>query len=259
MISIACYDGDVQKSQVFKIGPVFETKPTCVLAGFDIYAGLQKNLDVFPLRSSRFSLLVSLRSTSFGYSTLRTAFAFASNFSDNCLLSVVDLPYRWNALAQTEPPSANEIAAEIDKLSSEVWRRIDNVASEFSNLRFDRIKWTDLCAMTPEWIKIECERAFDKNGPFSKYLKTATRFVFANRLPVIDPNIAARFLVEELPVLCWLYYASPTQYIDLYPGRPFIFFRILENKGFKTELPHLTKMSTGWRRFIHVDISQKRC
>ena len=72
----------------------------------------------------------------------------------------------------------------------------------------------------------------------------------------MDLNVAARFLVEELPVLCWLYYASPTQHIDLYPGQPFFFFRSLEKGGFRAELPRISELAAGARKFIHVDIRQ---
>jgi hypothetical protein len=259
MISFLRYsDKAVQELRVQTSRPVLETVPTFRLGDFDIYAGQNVSHSEFPPPNSSFCLLISLRSTAFGYATLRHAFSLVSRFSNSCLVSVVDSPYCWNALAQPQAPSRSEAIIEIERLSSEVWRRIENVTKEFPRLNFIKQKWSDLSASTPQWIKDEFENAFSLNGEFADCIKTATQSVFETKSSITDLNIAARFLVEELPVLCWLYYVHSTQHIDLYPGQPFMFFRTLESGGFKTELPCISHLAAGARKFIHVDIRRSK-
>jgi hypothetical protein len=234
-----------------------EAQPTCRFGGFDIYAG-KLDFRGFPPPGTRFAVIISLRSRSFGHEVLRRAFNLALEFPGACLVSVVDAPYRWNDLAQQPGADITEVAAGITRLSTQVWRRVENAAKSLPGLKLDKKIWAELVSGTPGWMKLECQKAYDQKARFWTCINTATRSVFSIKGATADLNIAGRFLLEELPVLCWLYYASPTQYIDLYPGKPFNFFRILENGGFQDELPDLTKLAAGARKFIHVDISHRQ-
>ncbi|QKQ26924.1 hypothetical protein [Candidatus Reidiella endopervernicosa] len=71
----------------------------------------------------------------------------------------------------------------------------------------------------------------------------------------------SQFLLSELPVLCYIYYLSGDQIVDIYPGeQPSLFWKI-ESGQYADELPQLSALTRDHAGLIYIDfrIMQNNC
>jgi hypothetical protein len=255
MISFSVYNGSVVELRGDVEQDIFEKTSLCAVGGFSVYSCAKRTFveQVLAAQDTRFALLVSLKSRAFSHATLKNALSVAAKFSGKCLVSVVDAPYRWNEQAvhfARQPDKANR---RLNDLSIELWNRLENAIRQFPTLSVTRMTWTELLADTPTAIKQECEAAFSTGGKFFFHVMRITKEVFERSVHAVDMRTASRFLVEELPVLFWLYYGADPIYVDLYPAPPPSLFRLVEDGEFRDELPVVTA-AAATRKLIHIDI-----
>lgn len=199
-------------------------------------------------------LMLSVRNPAFTSRLVRGFCDYARRCLPEAFITVVDAPYVFNVQAMRLSEEATR--AEIEKLHrigaeyrSCCERAIRAVAPGRVRLR----PWHELEQAVPRWVVAELRTAFAEPTSFRSDVLLRTREVVRNVSDARLPDYA-RFLIEELPVLMWLYYGSGTGVVDCYPGpNPELLWNI-ECGRYAGELPGLTALAQASPGLIYADM-----
>jgi hypothetical protein len=193
------------------------------------------------LASRRGLLAISIKNPRFSNALISS---FARICCDNMaqgLVTVVDRPYELNLRAAGRGPAWEH--AEIEKLrriAAETRIRVTRMLAKERASRIELLDWNTLEEVTPAWLTDEIHAGWNRRGIFYADVLAQTQTVIPEtEQPLLERY--AEFMIDELPVLLYLYYFGCEQVVDFYPGpQPLLFWK-LEAGVYAEELPELAR------------------
>jgi len=190
-----------------------------------------------------------------GYSVRSRAFtkSFFSSFNEFCYnnslskrIIIFDVPYAYNDAADEGVSSpSKEMFNKASTIGDERVRMINNaLGNELNNsfiTRWHEFDNSPLVGDLRKELKSAC--AADYNLKYSLLTETANRI---HRNGFVTPEFFLNFLLQEIPILCFLYY-SLNYLIDVYPGTNFPIFKQIESGQWKGVLPLASSLANGKR------------
>lgn len=211
------------------------------------------------LRGKTGFLMISIKNPRFSRKLIDRYCQFAISYLEVGYLSVVDLPYLRNVAANFDCEKLR--VKEVEKLntiSSQIKRRAQKSLNKYSGANLSMMSWEDLVINTPEWVKQEVTDGFNCKGRlYNDILKQTQKAI--NFITNTDKLIQfAHFLVDELPVLFYLYYLIDDGIVDFYPGENTNIVWKLEAGHYREELPKLSQIAIKHRGLIYVDFQENK-
>jgi hypothetical protein len=202
-----------------------------------------------------FYLFVSLKNRRFTDSLLDWFVHVCAEYRVQGYISVVDSPYLLNERAKLGRKLSEAEVSRIFQMASERYRQINRILRRRSSNSYIRlIKWEDLTSKTPARLKEEVLRAFGAKKRFYTAILEQTRQM-KPRLTTIDSlERYAQFVLAELPILLYVYYATSDGVVDFYPGENFHFYEEVEQGTFEDELPETTAFIRQGQPLVYVHV-----
>jgi len=211
-------------------------------------------LELEGLRGKTGYLMISVKNPKFSNALIETYCAFSAEFLARSYLTVVDTPYFANIAANEY--DVETTASEIDKLkdiSRETVTRIGRIVAKYSAAPITLLSWREIERETPTWLVEEIHAAFRSKGCFYRDIIDRTRAVMPGNIPESRLEAFSQFLIQELPVLFYIYFLRDPGLADFYPDEnPDLIWKI-ERGFYGAELPQLTALAARGPRVIYVD------
>lgn len=220
-------------------------------------SSLGREYEVEDLKDKTGFLMISVKNRRFTNHLIDRYCRFALEHLAAGRLTVVDKPYVRNVLAtQTTADARSREVAKLERISGEVRRQTEKVLAKYPGEKLSLVPWSRLVEETPSWLKEEITSGFRRQETFHDDLIRQTSKVI--RRPMTDPALEsfAEFLVEEAPVLLYLYYLLDERIVDVYPGENAELFWKIEHGAYATELPEITRIATSHPGLIYADFQK---
>jgi len=232
---------------------------TCLFGG-DIrvtISSLDREYEVEDLKDKTGFLMISIKNRRFTNRLIDRYCRFAVEHLAAGRLTVVDKPYVRNVLAtQTTADARSREVGKLERISREVGRRTEKVLARYPGNKLSLVPWSRLVAETPPWLTEEIASGFRKKGGFYDDLIRQTATVI--RRPTTDAALEqfAEFLVEEAPVLLYVYYLQGERIVDVYPGENLELIWKIEHGCYAAELPEITRIAASHPGLIYADFQK---
>jgi hypothetical protein len=175
-------------------------------------------------------------------------------FSQSCLqrsiVLIIDEPYALNDAAQRDSgrPTDLEIARS-QSVGDERASMVRHVIRRHRNkaVNVEVMRWRDLTESSDASVIVNLRRELRRGIARSPELREELMSEAVHRVKNLGqvPNeYFLNFMIEEIPVLAFVYYAHG-YLIDVYPGPNFAIFRQLEAGRWASILPIATKLTMG--------------
>ena len=199
-------------------------------------------------------LMISIKNRRFTKHLIDRYCQFAMEYLGAGRLTVVDKPYVRNVLATRTAADARSLEVEkLETISREVGRRAKKVVAKYPSEKLSLVSWTRLVEETPTWLKEEVASGFRRKGAFYDELIRQTAKVIRDPVSHAALERFAEFLVEETPVLLYLYYLHRDRIVDVYPGENAEFIWKIERGCYASDLPEISKIANRHPGLIYVD------
>jgi hypothetical protein len=209
------------------------------------------------LRNRLFLIAVSLRNPRFSNIWLRSTFKDISALDGQIHLCLVDGPYVERAKERSAEADLGRQLAILHRQREEQERRLKRLASSFGD-RVLLFGWNQLERLVPRALFRELEAAYYSRGSVYKTLLDQIKRSLPDTVPAEEVENSSAFLLNEFPVLTYIYY-KPREFplIDVYPGPQAPFFWLLEKGCFSDELPQATELAKASPGLIYADVYAK--
>ncbi len=204
-------------------------------------------------------LMISVKNPNFSRMLIDHYCSFVQKYLVTGYITIVDLPYTQNILAGYE--DENSIRREIEKLeriTKEINRLVEKVLSNYQPGGISLLSWTSLSKKTPLWLKKEVADGFQLRGKFYSDILTQVKRVLKTLLAEGEAEKFAGFLLDEFPVLFYIYYIFQGSVLDFYPGEtPDIIWK-LELGHYADELPGISKIAMEGEGLTYADFQEEK-
>ena len=201
------------------------------------------NFTASQIKKSVFLIAISLRNPSFSNAWLENVLTDIKHFGGSAIVSLVDTPYISSVHALSK--SRSEMVTNLGRLKKEREQHLLRVRQSIADFEqfTTLIDWNDLIALTPKEYNAEIIQGFSKSSKTQELVLRQVKKAFPEENSDETLKKLSKFFIEEVPVLCFLYYVLWPGCIDVYPGTQADFFWCLEKGELKEELPNLSKLA----------------
>jgi hypothetical protein len=123
--------------------------------------------------------------------------------------------------------------------------------------RSHTFRWNAAERLVPEKLRAEIHSAFLLERRVYSVLLDQIRVNVADMENIEELKQASVFLLNEIPVLLFIYYILIPDVIDVYPGPQAEFFWELERGKFSEEMPISTELAFRSEGLIYADVTVK--
>ena len=189
----------------------------------------------FP-ENREFFIAVSMKNRKFSNKWLNSVLTDINLNGGRGIITLVDLPYFTHAMCRHERLLDKFDALQVlQKIRRENVGRIEKVIRPFESFRY--YDWDYFERLTDIKLKKEFEVAFMKKCKVYEMIIEQVKEAVGKKLLKTDLEASTRFVLDETPVLVWLYYKMLPGFIDVYPGKQAPLFWEIESGAIRDELP----------------------
>jgi len=173
-------------------------------------------------------------------------------------MCLVDVPY-FETLVYNEPNvriQKRQLAILYTQCEQHE-RRLQRLTSQFSKV-IHIFRWNAAERLVPEKFFVEIRSAFLLERRVYSALLDQVRMNVAGLEEIEELKRASVFLLNEIPVLLFMYYRLFPDIIDVYPGPQAEFFWELERGTFTDEMPISTQLACQSEGLIYADVQERR-
>ena len=204
------------------------------------------------------SILVgySTRNNRFSTSWFQKLFFWIKEESKKVIVVIVDKPYAYNDAAKIGEsiPSIDMYKKSIH-IGDERERMVYNVAKNVG-AKLEIYRWGQLEGeKNIRLFAAECELAFRTSNRFKATLVDYVK-IWKGEREFADIELAAEFLLQEIPVFAWWYYVN-NKNVDMYPGKMFPIFWEIEMGHWRQELPIISRTAED-KTMIFISTEEKQ-
>jgi hypothetical protein len=216
---------------------------------------LGKRAGLTDLQGKRVYLMVSVKNPNFSARLISTFCDLVETHFGRGEVILVDTPYAStiSAIEANETVRRRELE-DLQRVTNERRRLVERILAKRSEIlpvySFDQVKRE----VSPPLL-LEVRTAFELETRFRQAILDRSREVAPATIPDALLPRFAEFLVCEIPVLCFLYYArGEPGVVDVYPGEiPEIFWDI-ERGLYADELPGISRLAERSPGLIYVEV-----
>jgi hypothetical protein len=201
------------------------------------------------------TLMISIRNRRFTTKLINAFCDFAAQRCEGGIITIVDGPYIHNILAQTKPGAQRD--AKLLGLRTLAAERTRNAERCMRNAGSDKLRflsWTELVALTPQWIIDEITVGYASGGAFACALNTHVRSVVEKFQSVDVIDDFTGFFLEELPILIYAQYLMEGGTLDCYAGQQLELMWQLDRGAWSEDLPKISALIAASPRMLFADI-----
>jgi len=212
------------------------------------------------IKSRKALFYISMKNRSFSKDLLSWFLLYSKYMKWHAEVCVVDKPYYTFIEWKRQEYGINNLEESdlLNKVSSEIKRKLKKVISTTKDINVHIMEWDSLRFQCPNWIAVELREAFRKNRRVHKLLSEQTKQIVGELVDCDDLVGKFEFILDEVPVLIWTYYSGQSSIVDIYPGENPLFFSELEQGTLISELPLTSRMVAESSPLIYGNIKSMK-
>jgi len=219
---------------------------------------LGKRAGLADLQGKSVYLMVSVKNPNFSGHLVNTFCELVETHFGRGEVILVDTPYASTISAiETDETIRRRELEDLHRVTDEKHRFVERILAKRARVlpvySFDQVT-----REVPPSLLHEVRAAFEIEGRFRRAILDRSREVAPATIPDAFLPRFAEFLVSEIPVLCFLYYArGEPGVVDVYPGENLEIIWDIERGHYADELPGISRLVERSPGLIYVDVRLK--
>lgn len=213
------------------------------------------------LFGARVFIAVSLKNREFSNRWLRGVLLDIQLWKGEATITLVDSPYFTNIeLVANTPQQRRGEVEKLKKIRSEQEGRIKRQCAAFRSgvYYLDWQYFQTGMSNSHNWISDELTYAFGRKERVHTLITQHVSNTFGGNLEHKQIERLSGFLLEEIPVLLYVYYIARPQWIDVYPGPQAEIIWAIDEGALDKELPRITDLATRSAPLRYAEVFLKK-